>query len=118
MLNRFIVLVLIVVLVLPTARTKPLLLQSDHPPLAAELTSRVAARASRLMQDTGADTRLMVPGLQELAAMKKVAETLIMLGQQVIPSIIGEMPTTDLMGSILGMGTPTTEVPNDAVNNK
>ncbi|XP_045777082.1 uncharacterized protein LOC123875347 [Maniola jurtina] len=115
MLKKFIVLVLILVLVLPTAWSRPLLLQPDHPPLAAELTSRVAARASRLMQDTAADTRLMIPGLQELAAMKKVAETLIMLGQQVIPSIIGEMPNVDLMGS---MGTLTTEIPNDAVNKK
>ncbi|XP_052744128.1 uncharacterized protein LOC112047733 [Bicyclus anynana] len=86
-------------------------IQPDHPPLAAELSSRVAARASRLMQDSG-DPRLGFPSMQELAAIKKVAETLIMLGQEVIPSIIGEIPI-----GVIGASPSPVEVPNDPVGN-
>ncbi|CAH2258408.1 jg4168 [Pararge aegeria aegeria] len=95
---------------LETEHVRLSVIQPDHPPLAAELGSRVVARASRLMQDTG-DPRLPFPSLQELAAIKKVAETLIMLGQEVIPSIIGEMP----MGG-MGSTSSSIDVPNDAVS--
>ncbi|XP_041969666.1 uncharacterized protein LOC121726386 isoform X2 [Aricia agestis] len=64
--------------------TSPLsLLQTDHSPLAAELSSRVASHAPRL-QDAKTDARLPLPSPQEIDAIKRVAQMLIMLGGQVL----------------------------------
>ncbi|XP_050354384.1 uncharacterized protein LOC126776127 [Nymphalis io] len=84
------------------------LIQSDHPPLAAELSSRVAAHASRL-QEPKQDARLPIPTAQDLEAVRKIAQVLIMLGEQIIPALIN--------GTGAGNGgTTATEIPNDIVN--
>ncbi|KAI8425472.1 hypothetical protein MSG28_007217 [Choristoneura fumiferana] len=59
---------------------------SSHPSL-SELSTRVAPRAPLLK-----DSRLPLPGPQDIEAIKKVAQILAMLAEQVIPAIIGEPP--------------------------
>ncbi|XP_063387292.1 uncharacterized protein LOC134673258 [Cydia fagiglandana] len=82
---------------------------SSHPPALAavsELTSRVASKAPRLNMK---DARFPIPGPQDIEAIKKVAQILAMLGEQVIPAIIGE-PSTG--GAACD---PVEDAPNDTV---
>ncbi|XP_061721257.1 uncharacterized protein LOC133528065 isoform X2 [Cydia pomonella] len=81
---------------------------SSHPPALAavsELTSRVASKGPRLNMK---DARFPIPGPQDIEAIKKVAQILAMLGEQVIPAIIGE-PSTG------GACDPVEDAPNDTV---
>ncbi|XP_028167827.1 uncharacterized protein LOC114358144 [Ostrinia furnacalis] len=54
---------------------------------------------------------LPLPTSQKLEAIKKVAQILVMLGEQVIPAIIGDPPSP---GNCEGA---VEDVPNDIVNN-
>ncbi|XP_026490983.2 uncharacterized protein LOC113397054 [Vanessa tameamea] len=109
MYNKLIQSMIVLLSVLCIVSAKPLsILQPDHPPLAAELSSRVAAHTSRL-QEPKQDARLPIPTAQDLEAVRKIAQVLVMLGQQVIPALIG--------GTGAGNGgTTVTEIPNDIVN--
>ncbi|XP_045452996.1 uncharacterized protein LOC123662156 [Melitaea cinxia] len=90
--------------VLAEVSTSPLsLIQSDHPPLTAELSSRMAAHASRLQESK--DPRLPIPTPQDLEAIRKVAQVLVMLGEQVIPALIN--------GAGPENGGSKTEIPYD-----
>ncbi|XP_028043532.1 uncharacterized protein LOC114252997 [Bombyx mandarina] len=74
----------------------------------SDLNSRLASHTPRLKAQ---EPRLPLPSLQELEAIKKVAQILIMLGDQVIPAIIGEPPKhLQPPGGV--------DVPNDPVNDK
>ncbi|XP_060805340.1 uncharacterized protein LOC132902836 [Amyelois transitella] len=55
---------------------------------AADLSSRLAAHTQHVQNIP--DPRLPVPTPQDIEAIKKVAQILITLGQQVIPAIVGE----------------------------
>ncbi|CAH2094209.1 unnamed protein product [Euphydryas editha] len=93
--------------VLTEVLTNPLsIIPPDHPPLTAELSSRVAAHASRLQEPK--DPRLPIPTPQDLEAIRKVAQVLVMLGEQVIPALIS--------GAGSENGSSTTEIPNDLVD--
>ncbi|CAK1553354.1 unnamed protein product [Leptosia nina] len=69
--------------------------------------SRHEALESRQM-----DSRLPLPLPQELEAIKKVAQVLVMLGEQVIPDIISQVPTAPAY--TISSPSPA-EVPNDPV---
>ncbi|KAG6453222.1 uncharacterized protein LOC115445501 [Manduca sexta] len=73
----------------------------------SDLNSRLVSHSKRLQ---GQDARLPLPTPQDLEAIKKVAQILVTLGQQVIPAIIGEPQTS----------TPTMviDASNDPVNEK
>ncbi|CAG4984257.1 unnamed protein product [Colias eurytheme] len=79
---------------------------------ATSLRSRLPHESDRLPGLPRAHARpdapeRLLPTLQDLEALKKVAQVLVMIGEQVIPSIIGN-------GS-KGTTTTTTEVPQDPV---
>ncbi|PZC81816.1 hypothetical protein B5X24_HaOG212030 [Helicoverpa armigera] len=85
-------------------------LQADSHPLGlvSELSSRLGAHPARLQ-----DARLPLPSPQDLDAIRKVAQILVTLGQQVIPAIIGEPPLPPAPCEAAGGGG---EVPNDPVS--
>ncbi|XP_026727409.1 uncharacterized protein LOC113493568 [Trichoplusia ni] len=74
--------------------------------LVSELSSRLGARPARLPE-----ARLPLPSPQELDAIKKVAQILVTLGQQVIPAIIGEPTAAPGVCE-----PPPDDVPSDPVN--
>ncbi|CAB3236393.1 unnamed protein product [Arctia plantaginis] len=82
--------------------------QSEGHPLTlvSELTSRLGSHPARLQ-----DARLSLPTPQDLEAIKKVAQILIMLGQQVIPAIIGEPQTSPVPGEPIPAGENITSDP-------
>uniref|UniRef100_A0A2A4K413 Uncharacterized protein n=1 Tax=Heliothis virescens TaxID=7102 RepID=A0A2A4K413_HELVI len=85
-------------------------LQADSHPLSlvSDLSSRLGAHPARLQ-----DARLPLPSPQDLDAIRKVAQILVMLGQQVIPAIIGEPSLPPAPCEPAGGGG---EVPNDPVS--
>ncbi|XP_032521248.2 uncharacterized protein LOC116773006 isoform X1 [Danaus plexippus] len=86
----------------------PRVILPEHESLASELSSRVMSRTSRLQDVREArDARFPLPSPQDLEAIRKAAQILIMIGEQVIPSITGGSPTDVL----------STEIPNDQVYN-
>ncbi|CAD0246665.1 unnamed protein product [Spodoptera exigua] len=87
-------------------------LQPEQRPLSlvSELSSRLGAHPARLQ-----DARLPLPSSQDLEAIKKVAQILVTLGQQVIPGIIGE-PVPAPGGCEPAAGGGGDDVPNDPVN--
>ncbi|CAH2046133.1 unnamed protein product, partial [Iphiclides podalirius] len=80
----------------------PLYHPTERTPLAAvnELTSRLSAHPSRLQEPR------LPPNIETI---KKVAQILIMLGEQVIPGVIGEPPPHAAVPS------PSEDIPNDPV---
>ncbi|KAL4705446.1 hypothetical protein ACJJTC_012833 [Scirpophaga incertulas] len=66
-----------------------------------ELSTRLASHAHAV------DARLPLPTPQEIDAIKKVAQILVMLGEQIIPAIIGESPASSTSGT-----------PHDPVNDR
>ncbi|KAJ8713775.1 hypothetical protein PYW08_007395 [Mythimna loreyi] len=92
-------------------------LQSDnsHPlTLVSDLTSRLGTHPSRL-QDAARLSLPPLPSSQDLEAIKKVAQILVTLGQQVIPAIIGE-PVSAGFGEPGASGGGDVDTPNDPVN--
>ncbi|XP_035449789.2 uncharacterized protein LOC118275812 [Spodoptera frugiperda] len=91
------------------AGANPAPLQPEQRPLSlvSELGSRLGAHPARLQ-----DARLPLPSPQDLDAIKKVAQILVTLGQQVIPGIIGE-PVPAPGGCEPAAGAD--DVPNDPV---
>ncbi|XP_022818045.1 uncharacterized protein LOC111350639 [Spodoptera litura] len=96
-------------LLLGPASANPAPLQSEQRPLSlvSELSSRLGALPARLQ-----DARLPLPSSQDLDAIKKVAQILVTLGQQVIPGIIGEPVPAPGSCEPAGGGD---DVPNDPV---
>ncbi|CAH0728195.1 unnamed protein product, partial [Brenthis ino] len=104
--------ILLLLPIIPQVWSTPIsVLQNDHPPLAAEISSRLSSHAGRL-QEPKLDSRLPLPTPQDIETIRRIAEVLVTLGQQVIPSIIGPSPGT---GGSTTMAT-VTEIPNDIVN--
>ncbi|RVE49026.1 hypothetical protein evm_006272 [Chilo suppressalis] len=77
---------------------------SEAHPLASELSSRLAAHAQ--------DARLPLPTPQDIEAIKKVAQILVMLGEQVIPLIIGDYNPPNNINA----PAPAVDVPMDSIN--
>ncbi|XP_072929529.1 uncharacterized protein [Epargyreus clarus] len=114
---------LLLLVAVPSVWSGPLSHDIDRGPLAAvsdltsavsELNTRVANRASWLQQGDR-DPRLALPTTQDLETIKKVAQILITLGEQVIPAITGDAPPSPPPSSY---PCPPTEIPNDPVNVK
>ncbi|KAJ8724196.1 hypothetical protein PYW07_008176 [Mythimna separata] len=93
-------------------------LQSDSPhplTLVSDLTSRLGTRPSRL-QDAARLSLPSLPSAQDLEAIRKVAQILVTLGQQVIPAIIGEPVSSGGGGEPGASGGGDVDTPNDPVN--
>ncbi|XP_075982986.1 uncharacterized protein LOC142981164 [Anticarsia gemmatalis] len=110
MVSRTVLCWLIAGLVVGQAWGNPVAYQPEGLPLTlvSDLTSRLAAHPSRLTQDS----RLQLPGPPDLETIKKVAQILVMLGQQVIPAIIGEPLASPAPGEPI---PAVEEIPNDPV---
>ncbi|XP_059050830.1 uncharacterized protein LOC131845755, partial [Achroia grisella] len=82
-------------LILPASVAEPIYHDGEYHPLAAvsELTSRLASHSQHLQPVQ--EARLPLPTPQDLETIKKVAQILVMLGEQVIPAIIGEKPSSN-----------------------
>ncbi|XP_026761138.1 uncharacterized protein LOC113520072 [Galleria mellonella] len=82
-------------LILPVALGEPIYRDGEYRPLAAvsELTSRLATHTQHLQPLQ--EPRLPLPTPPDLETIKKVAQILVMLGEQVIPAVIGEKPPSN-----------------------
>ncbi|XP_053613954.1 uncharacterized protein LOC128677266 [Plodia interpunctella] len=91
--------VLMLAVLLAVGQADPVPRPAGVLPLAAasELSARLAAHAQHV--PALPDPRLPIPTPQDIEVIKKVAQILITLGQQVIPSIIGDPSAPTLMAS-------------------
>ncbi|KAM3955880.1 uncharacterized protein ACR2FA_010184 [Aphomia sociella] len=91
----FLCLLLALVLVLPVSHGGPVYREGENRPLAAvtDLSSRLATHSQHLQARQEPRLPLLTP--PDLETIKKVAQILIMLGEQVIPAVIGETPSNN-----------------------
>ncbi|CAG9789041.1 unnamed protein product [Diatraea saccharalis] len=95
---------IVVTLLLRTCWCSPTFYHGPEPhtlAVVSELTSRLESRAQ--------EARLPIPTPQDIETIKKVAQILIMIGEQVIPTIIGETPSGNC-------DSPAADYPSDAIN--